>query len=139
MREARAGHIVNVSTIGVRIAPGPRWGAYQASKKAFDTWLRSITPELRGDGVLVSTLYMALLHTRMSAPTPIMRKLPGLKPVQAADIVAKAIVEQPRSIAPWWAGPADVASALLPGTLETAMRLALTRSADFHALQGDSR
>ncbi|GAB4584731.1 SDR family NAD(P)-dependent oxidoreductase [Nocardia sp. IFM 10818] len=132
MREAGRGHIVNISTIGVRIAPGPRWGAYQASKGAFDVWLRSVAPELHADGVTVSTVYMALIYTRMSAPTPIMRALPGLYPAEAADIVAKAIVRQPRSIAPWWVWPADVLSAALPGPLDAFMRIwaRVTRDTD---------
>ena len=41
MRERRQGHIVNVSTIGVRMPPAPRWAAYLASKAAFDVWLRT--------------------------------------------------------------------------------------------------
>lgn len=98
MRMAGRGQVVNISTIGVRIAPGPRWGAYQASKGAFDIWLRSVAPELHADGVAVSSVYMALIHTRMSAPTPIMHRLPGLSPDDAADIVAKAVVEVPRTL-----------------------------------------
>ena len=34
MRAAGGGHIVNVSSVGVRVPPGPQWGAYQASKGA---------------------------------------------------------------------------------------------------------
>jgi NAD(P)-dependent dehydrogenase (short-subunit alcohol dehydrogenase family) len=136
MRQRGSGHIVNVSTIGVRIAPGPRWGAYQASKGAFDTWLRSVAPELQGDGVQVSSIYMALIHTRMSAPTPIMRRLPGLYPEQAADIVAKAIIERPRTVEPWWAGPAEMASVLWPGPLDLTMRLLHRYSGDTASARG---
>lgn len=110
MRARGEGHIVNVSTIGARIAPGPRWGAYQASKSAFDIWLRSVAPELRGDGVTTTQVYMALIHTRMSAPTPIYRHVPGQTPEQAAATICRAIVRRPRSIAPWWAPVADVAT-----------------------------
>ncbi|AFU03296.1 epimerase [Nocardia brasiliensis] len=122
MRERGTGQIVNISTIGVRIAPGPRWGAYQASKGAFDVWLRSVAPELAADGVTVSTVYMALIYTRMSAPTPIMRMLPGLYPAEAAGIVARAIVRRPRAIQPWWVRPAEVGSAVLPGSTALFMR-----------------
>ncbi|WP_416382758.1 SDR family NAD(P)-dependent oxidoreductase [Nocardia brasiliensis] len=123
MRERGSGQIVNISTIGVRIAPGPRWGAYQASKGAFDVWLRSVAPELAADGVMVSTVYMALIYTRMSAPTPIMRMLPGLYPAEAAGIVARAIVRRPRAIQPWWVRPAEVGSAVLPGSTALFMRV----------------
>ncbi|MQY06974.1 SDR family NAD(P)-dependent oxidoreductase [Actinomadura macrotermitis] len=114
MRE-HGGHIVNVSTAGVRIFPGPRWGAYQASKGAFDIWLRSITPEIRRDGVAVTTLYMGLIYTRMSAPTPVMRRLPGLAPEQAAGLVYRAVIDRPRAISPWWAGPAELLTLMTRG------------------------
>ncbi len=110
MRARGEGHIVNVSTIGARIAPGPRWGAYQASKSAFDIWLRSAAPELRADGVTATSVYMALIHTRMSAPTPIYRHVPGQTPEQAAGTICRAIVRRPRAIGPWWSGIADVAT-----------------------------
>ncbi len=110
MRARGEGHIVNVSTIGARIAPGPRWGAYQASKSAFDIWLRSAAPELRADGVTATSVYMALIHTRMSAPTPIYRHVPGQTPEQAAGTIGLAIARKPRSIAPWWSPVADVAT-----------------------------
>ena len=77
---------MNVSTVGVLLPPAPRWAAYQASKAAFDVWLRSVTPEPHADGVTVTTIYMALVHTRMSAPTATSR-LPGLTPDEAADLV----------------------------------------------------
>jgi NAD(P)-dependent dehydrogenase (short-subunit alcohol dehydrogenase family) len=123
MRERGHGHIVNVSSVGVRVPPGPRWGAYQASKGAFDMWLRSVAPELHADGVDVTTIYMALIHTRMSAPTPSLRNVPGLTPDEAADIVAKAIIERPRTIAPWWLWPAEVTTVLLRSPVERATQL----------------
>jgi len=123
MRARGTGQIINISTIGVRVVPGPRWGAYQASKGAFDIWLRSITPELEVDGVSVSTIYMALMHTRMSAPTPIMRRLPGLHPDEAADLVLRAIVRAPREIAPWWVWPVELGSLVARGPLSHALGL----------------
>lgn len=47
MRDNGRGHVVNVSSVGVRVVPGPQWGAYQASKGAFDRWLRSVAPIAR--------------------------------------------------------------------------------------------
>lgn len=123
MREHGGGHIVNISSIGVRVPPGPRWGTYQASKGAFDLWLRSVAPELRVDGVDVTSVYMGLIHTRMIEPTPTLRRLPGLRPEQAADIVAKAIIERPRTIEPWWVWPAEITSVLMRGPVDTAAQL----------------
>lgn len=123
MREAGGGHVVNVSSVGVRVVPGPHWGAYQASKGAFDRWLRSVAPELHGDGVRVSTIYFALVRTRMIEPTPLLGRLPALTPDEAADAIAKAIIERPRTSEPPWVWPAELASVLLAGPAETAARL----------------
>jgi NAD(P)-dependent dehydrogenase (short-subunit alcohol dehydrogenase family) len=131
MRARRKGHIVNVSTIGVRVPPAPRWSAYQASKTAFDVFLRSAALEAAGDGVSVTSVYMALVHTRMSAPTPVFRYVPGLTPEQAADLVCKAIVERPRIISPWWAGAAELGFAVTRRPWELGMSL-------FHRLSGDT-
>ncbi|OBF69277.1 epimerase [Mycobacterium sp. 852002-51971_SCH5477799-a] len=123
MRSKGSGHIVNVSSVGVRVVPGPQWGAYQASKGAFDRWLRSVAPELHTDGVDVSTVYFALVRTRMIAPTPLLSRLPGLSPDEAADAIAKAIIERPRTIEPPWVLPVELASVLLAGPADYAARL----------------
>ncbi|OMC22777.1 epimerase [Mycobacterium sp. SP-6446] len=123
MRENGAGHIVNVSSVAARVVPGPQWGAYQASKGAFDRWLRSVAPELHADGVNVTSVYFALVRTRMIAPTPILGRLPGLSPDEAADAIAKTIIERPRSNEPPWLWPAELASVLLAGPAERAARL----------------
>lgn len=123
MRESGRGHIVNVSSVGVRVVPGPQWGAYQASKGAFDRWLRSVAPELHADGVDVTTVYFALVRTRMIEPTPVLGRLPGLSADQAADAIAKAVIERPRSNEPPWVLPAELASVLLAGPAERAARL----------------
>ncbi|GAB16484.1 putative acyl-CoA reductase [Gordonia effusa NBRC 100432] len=135
MRQQGGGQVVNISTIGVRVAPGPRWGAYQASKGAFDVWLRSVAPELHQDRVAVTSIYMALIMSRMSAPTPSMRRLRrlGFTPDEAADVVVKAITERPRSLAPWWAAPTNILGATLPGTIDRGMRLMNRLSDDSEA------
>src|SRR6201987_536497 len=123
MRERGGGHIVNVSSVGVRVVPGPQWGVYQASKGAFDQWLRSVAPELHADGVDVTSVYFALVRTRMIAPTPILGRLPGLSPDEAADVIAKAVIERPRSNEPPWMWPAEGASVLVAWPAERAARL----------------
>lgn len=130
MRERGAGHIVNVSSIGVRMLPTPRWGTYLASKGAFDMWLRSVAPELHSDGVDVTSVYMGLIHTRMSAPTPSLRRMPGMQPDEAADVVAKAIIERPRKVQPRWTLPGELASVLLAPVLEYGTRFVYRHSAD---------
>jgi NAD(P)-dependent dehydrogenase (short-subunit alcohol dehydrogenase family) len=139
MRARGRGHIVNVSTVGTRVPPAPRWSAYQASKSAFDVFLRSAALEARADGIHVTSIYMSLVHTRMSAPTPVLRRLPGLSPAQAAELVATAIVERPKSMAPWWLAPAEVAADLARGPLDTALGLIYRLTEDSASAQKTAR
>lgn len=115
MRARRSGHIVNVSTVGLLVPPAPRWSAYLASKAAFDVWLRSVAAETALDGVTASSIYMTLVHTRMSAPTSDFDRVPGLTPEQAAEIVCYAVAERPASVAPWWGIAAAAFSGLARG------------------------
>jgi NAD(P)-dependent dehydrogenase (short-subunit alcohol dehydrogenase family) len=121
MRVRAQGHIVNVSTSGVRMPPAPRWSAYVASKSAFDVFIRTVALEVARDGITVSSVYMPLVHTRMSAPTPAFRYVPGLSAEEAADLVCKAIVERPKVISPWWVSAVEAGSAVTRRPWETAM------------------
>jgi NAD(P)-dependent dehydrogenase (short-subunit alcohol dehydrogenase family) len=121
MRARGQGHIVNVSTSGVRMPPAPRWSAYVASKSAFDIFIRTVALEAARDGVTVSSVYMPLVHTRMSAPTPAFRYVPGLSADEAADLVCKAIAERPNVISPWWVDALEAGSAVTRWPWETAM------------------
>jgi NAD(P)-dependent dehydrogenase (short-subunit alcohol dehydrogenase family) len=133
MRTRGTGHIVNVSTLGVRMPPAPRWGAYQASKTAFDVFLRTVAVEAAADGVTTTSIYMPLVRTRMSAPTPELRYVPGLSPAEAAGLVCKAIVERPKVISPWWAGIAEAGFALTRRPWEAASGFWSRRSEDTSA------
>lgn len=115
MRRRRAGQVINISTVGVGFPPAPRWAAYQASKGAFDILFRSAELEARHDNVLFSSIYLALVYTRMSAPTPVFREgmTPGMTAEEAARLIARAIVEKRRVIAPWWFFPTEVTVSLL--------------------------
>lgn len=104
------GHIVNVSTIGVRLPPAVFWAAYIASKAAFDSWMGSVAPELKASGISCSRIHLGLVHTAMSAPTKSYASLPGQTPDQAASVLCRAIVERPRTLGPWWLGPARAAA-----------------------------
>jgi NAD(P)-dependent dehydrogenase (short-subunit alcohol dehydrogenase family) len=122
MRARGSGHVVNVSTIGVLVPPAPRWAAYVSSKAAFDTWLRSVATETAADGVTASAVYLALVKTRMSAPTRDFDNVPGLTAEQAAGVVCRAIVERPAAIAPWWAKGAGAVGHLARRPAERYMR-----------------
>lgn len=112
-----SGHIVNVSSVGVRLPPAPRWAAYQASKSAFDIWIRSVAPELHHKGIVCSSIYLGLVHSRMSAPTPGYRGMPGLTPDEAAQVICGALIRKPRQVAPWWLTPARWFASPLEGAV----------------------
>jgi NAD(P)-dependent dehydrogenase (short-subunit alcohol dehydrogenase family) len=122
MRARGAGHVVNVSTVGVLLPPTPRWSAYQASKAAFDVWLRSAAAEAYADGVTATAVYMALVHTRMSAPTDDFKLVPGMTPEQAAGLLCHAVVDRPASISPWWATTAALIATAARGPSEALVR-----------------
>ncbi|HST83714.1 MAG TPA: SDR family NAD(P)-dependent oxidoreductase [Kineosporiaceae bacterium] len=119
MRANGGGHIVNVSTAGLSMTT-PNWSAYHASKAAFDTWLRSVAVEVRRDHVTVSTVYLNLVRTRMSAPTLQYQRVPAMSAAEAAQIVCRTVAHR-RSWWPWWARIGGVTSAALPGTVERAL------------------
>jgi acyl-CoA synthetase (AMP-forming)/AMP-acid ligase II/short-subunit dehydrogenase len=116
MRAAGGGHIVNVSTAGLS-SRTPNWSAYLASKAAFDTWLRCAAVELRPDRVTVSTAYLNLVRTRMSAPTPHYRRAPAMSAAEAAEIVCRSVAHH-TNWWPWWAKIGSVVMAVAPRTVE---------------------
>ena len=109
------GHIINVSAVNVLFAPAVNWSAYQASKTAFDQWLRSAMPELQNRQIKVSTAYLPLVKTRMIEPTKAYQNLPALQPKQAAKIISYLLQTQKRQYKPWWAMIVQLAGVLFNG------------------------
>jgi short-subunit dehydrogenase len=114
MRERRWGHIINISTIGLQINT-PRFAAYLASKAALDAFSRSIGPEVIGDGVHFTTVYMPLVRTPMIAPTKIYDRLPTLSPDQAAAMITDAIRKRPKKVATALGNIGQFTYAIAPG------------------------
>ena len=108
MRARGRGHIVNVSTVGIMFPVMPKWGFYLSSKAAFDWWMRAVGMEARADGVTLTTFYGGLMHTRMSAPSGWMRLLPGQTPQDAAKVLARAVVDKPRTLTPIYGHPSAI-------------------------------
>jgi len=94
MRREKNGHVINISSAGVRINT-PRFAAYLASKAAFDAFSRVAAGEVHGDGVHFTTVYMPLVRTPMIAPTKNYASTPALTPEQAASWVVRAMVTRP--------------------------------------------
>jgi short-subunit dehydrogenase len=114
MREAGSGHIINISSIGLQINT-PRFAAYLASKAALDAFSRSIGPEIVGDGVHLTTVYMPLVRTPMIAPTKIYDRVPTLNPDQAAEMITEAIRKRPKRIATTLGSIGQLTYAIAPG------------------------
>lgn len=112
MRARGRGHLVSVSTAGAYFG-APGWTAYVASKTAFDTWLRGIAPEAAVDGVATTTLYLGLVRTPMVGASRGLSRAPAMTADEAAGGVCRAIVDQPRSVAPWWWRPVLALALLL--------------------------
>jgi short-subunit dehydrogenase len=114
MRDRGTGHIINISTIGLQVNT-PRFAAYLASKAALDAFSRSIGPEVIGDGVHITTVYMPLVRTPMIAPTKAYDRLPVASPQDAAQMVTEAIRKRPKRIGTTLGGLGQLTYAIAPG------------------------
>jgi NAD(P)-dependent dehydrogenase (short-subunit alcohol dehydrogenase family) len=111
MRERREGHIVNVSTAGVLAPVAPGWSAYISSKTAFDVFMRTLEVELADDGIEVTSVYMTLVETEMSAPNMDRFRtagVPSKTPDEAAESICSGIAHKRSRVAPWWSTPVGV-------------------------------
>ncbi|MHA6483537.1 SDR family NAD(P)-dependent oxidoreductase [Paenibacillus sp. strain BS8-2] len=97
-----SGQMINVSTINASLIPFPKWAAYQASKSAFDVWLRSAAPELNANGIATTSVYLPLVRTPMIEPTKQYAKMPAMNAEHAAELIAKSIYTRRMRIRPWW-------------------------------------
>jgi short-subunit dehydrogenase len=123
MRERNSGHIINVSTIGLQ-ANTPRFSAYLASKAALDAFSRSIAPEVIGDGVHITTVYMPLVRTPMIAPTKMYDRFPTLSPEEAGSMISDAIRKRPKRIATALGNLGQLTYAVAPGAQDVVVNRA---------------
>ncbi len=98
MRARKSGHVINVSSIGTQTNP-PRFSAYVASKAALDAFSRVIASEVIDDGVHLTTIHMPLVRTPMIAPTRMYDVFPAISPEEAAEMIAGAMIAQPKKVA----------------------------------------
>ncbi|WP_052461609.1 SDR family NAD(P)-dependent oxidoreductase [Sporosarcina koreensis] len=125
------GQIINMSTINARLLPMPDWAAYQASKTAFDSWLRSSSAELRQSGISVTTFYLPLVRTEMIRPTAAYDRMPAMCPVEAAKQIARSLYTKRKTWHPWWLPAGELASVLFRRPIEHGLeRRRRTRDAD---------
>jgi NAD(P)-dependent dehydrogenase (short-subunit alcohol dehydrogenase family) len=98
MQARKSGHIINISAIGTQTNP-PRFSAYVSSKAALDAFSRVIASEVIDDGIHLTTIHMPLVRTPMIAPTRMYDVFPAITPEEAAEMISKAMVEQPKKVA----------------------------------------
>ena len=138
MRERRSGHIINVSSIGVQTNT-PRFSAYVASKAALDAFSRCVAPEMIGDGVHITTIYMPLVRTPMIAPTNIYDAFPTLSPDEAATLITDAMIDKPKRVATRLGTFGQILYAVSPKVVDQVMNTAYNIFPDSKAAKGDKK
>jgi short-subunit dehydrogenase len=98
----KKGQIINISAANVLLLPAPFWAAYQASKTAFDQFLRCIQPEIAAKNIATTSIYLPLVRTRMIAPTTIYAQTPAMSAERAAIIIAKTMLSRQHTYKPYW-------------------------------------
>jgi NAD(P)-dependent dehydrogenase (short-subunit alcohol dehydrogenase family) len=136
MRERRSGHIINISSIGVQTNT-PRFSAYVASKAALDAFSRCVAPEVVGDGVTFTTIYMPLVRTPMIEPTDIYKAFPTLTPDEAAQLICDAMIDRPKRKSSRLGTFGEVLYALSPKTVDQVMNTAYNLFPDSRAARGE--
>jgi NAD(P)-dependent dehydrogenase (short-subunit alcohol dehydrogenase family) len=113
MRARHAGHIVNVSSVGVQAAV-PRFAAYVASKAALDAFSECAQAEVHADGVRFTTVYMPLVRTPMIEPTKLYQSLPAIEADDAAAMLCDAVTYRPRHLGTVVGTAAAMSNAVAP-------------------------
>ncbi len=135
MTERRAGHIINISSIGV-ITNAPRFSAYVASKSALDSFSRCAASEFADQGISFTTINMPLVRTPMIAPTKMYNNVPTISPEEAAAFIQEAIIYRPQRIATHLGIFTQVLHALAPKATSTLMNSAFRLFPDSAAARG---
>jgi NAD(P)-dependent dehydrogenase (short-subunit alcohol dehydrogenase family) len=135
-RERRAGHVVNVSSIGVQTNP-PRFSAYVASKGALDAWTRVVSSETVGHGITFTTIHMPLVRTPMIAPTKLYDHFPTISPDEAADLICEAMRSRPKEINTRLGTAGEVLHALAPKVMDQILHVAYRVFPDSAASKGE--
>jgi NAD(P)-dependent dehydrogenase (short-subunit alcohol dehydrogenase family) len=135
MRERKSGHIINVSSIGVQTNT-PRFSAYVASKSALDAFSRCVAPEVVGDNVKFTTIYMPLVRTPMIAPTSMYDAFPTLSPEEAGQMLTDAMIDKPKRKASRLGTFGEVLYAIHPETVDIVLNTAYNLFPDSKAAKG---
>jgi NAD(P)-dependent dehydrogenase (short-subunit alcohol dehydrogenase family) len=138
MRERKAGHLINISSIGVQTNT-PRFSAYVASKAALDAFSRCIASEIFDDGVHITTIHMPLVRTPMIAPTKMYNRFPTITPEKAADMISEALIHKPKRIATPIGTLGQLLYAINPKSMDYILNSAYKLFPDSRAARGDEK
>jgi len=108
-----AGHVINVSSIGV-LSNAARFAGYNASKAALEAFTRCAAAEYSERGVRFTVLNLPLVRTPMVAPTKIYRQFQLIDPEQAAEMACDAIINRPQRLATPLGALAQLVEAFAP-------------------------
>jgi NAD(P)-dependent dehydrogenase (short-subunit alcohol dehydrogenase family) len=135
MRAHKGGHIINISSIGTQTNP-PRFSAYVASKAALDAFSRVIASEVVEDDVHLTTIHMPLVRTPMIAPTRMYDMFPAITPEEAAEMIAKAMVNRPKKVATRLGNFGELLYAVAPKASDSILNTAYKLFPDSQAAKG---
>ncbi len=135
MQARKSGHIINISSIGVQTNP-PRFSAYVASKAALDAFSRVIASEVKGDKIHLTTINMPLVRTPMIAPTRMYDMFPAITPEEAAEMIAKAMVNRPKKVATKLGNFGELLYAVAPKASDSILNRAYKLFPDSQAAKG---
>ncbi|MBA3865123.1 MAG: SDR family oxidoreductase [Solirubrobacterales bacterium] len=135
MRARKSGHIINISSIGTQTNP-PRFSAYVASKAALDAFSRVIASEMVEDKVHITTINMPLVRTPMIAPTRMYDMFPAITPEEAAEMIAKAMVNKPKKVATRLGNFGELLYAVAPKANDKILNTAYKLFPDSQAAKG---
>jgi short-subunit dehydrogenase len=135
MQARKSGHIINISSIGVQTNP-PRFSAYVASKSALDAFSRVIASEVKGDKIHITTINMPLVRTPMIAPTRMYDMFPAITPEEAAEMIAKAMVNRPKKVATKLGNFGELLYAVAPKASDSILNRAYKLFPDSQAAKG---
>jgi len=135
MRARKSGQIINISSIGVQTNP-PRFSAYVASKAALDAFSRVIASEVKDDGVHLTTIHMPLVRTPMIAPTRMYDMFPAITPEEAAEMIAKAMVDKPKKVGTKLGNFGELLYAVAPKASDSILNTAYKLFPDSQAAKG---
>ena len=104
-----------------RRASRPTWRRSRRSTRS----RAASAPEVVGDNVKFTTIYMPLVRTPMIAPTDIYKAFPTLSPEEAAQMLCDAMIDKPKRMASRLGTFGEVLYAISPKTVDIVLNTGL--------------